>query len=405
MARGGSRALSPASVGANLALAVALLAVCGSAAAVAKEAIVPGRHVDLALVNARIVDGSGAEPIENGVILISGDRIEAVGMAAEVQVPGGVRLIDLGGRTVLPGFINAHVHRAFEPSNLRAWARAGVTTVRDEGAPGDTIEGLRDFQRRFSPDPEYARLFSAGTMFGAYGGYGSLPVNTPDQARRKVLAEIEKGVNAVKVALEDGYSGLRNLPNLTPDELAAIVETAHARGVPVSGHLTSGKHVDEMLDAGVDDVAHLPCDDVPAGAIGRLAGDGVYVIPAFTFSHNVGWPALACLGNLRRFLDAGVNVALGSDYAGDPGRYELGMPLYELLAMNAAGMTPMQVVVAATSAGAHVLKMEGDLGTLEAGKLADLLVVDGDPLADLRALSKACLVIHGGTVIRDELER
>jgi imidazolonepropionase-like amidohydrolase len=377
---------------------------CGSGTAPSGAASsTPGLRPTLALVNGSLIDGTGAAPVRGAVVLIAGDRIVAAGPAARVEVPAGVETVDVAGATILPGFINAHVHYAFDRANLAAWARGGVTTVRDESASVSQVSGLKAFRAEAASDPKNAGLISAGTMLAVLGGYGYLYFSSAAAARSDVQAEIGSGVDAVKVALEDGYAGTRGLPKPTPEELRAIVDTAHAAGLPVSGHITQAAYFQPMLDAGVDDIAHLPYDPIAEASLQEMVDRGVYVIPTFTVFRNYGAPMDGCVDNLRRIVALGGMVALGNDYGGGPGEFELGMPMYEIEMMSRAGMTPMQIIEAGTRNGAHVLRRDSDLGTIEPGKLADVLVVGGDPLADLHELSSVRLVVHGGAVIRDEI--
>lgn len=376
---------------------------CGTS----KASPMPGQTeqpVTLALVNGMMIDGTGANPVLNATVLVSGDKILAVGSASSLRVPTGARTVDLAGATILPGFINVHVHYAFDKSNLRAWAEGGVTTVRDESAVPEQIAGLKAFRAEVSADPHYARLISAGTMLAVPGGYGNLFVTSPENAQQAVLAEIGEGVDAVKVALEDGYAGRHDLPKLTPEELKVIVKTAHAHGLPVSGHITQGAYLQPMLDAGVDDIAHLPYDYIPSDSLQQMVKQDVYLTPTFTVFRNYGAPVAMVQNNLRQFVSLGGKVALGNDYGGGPGTFELGIPMYEIQMMSQSGMTPMQIIIASTKNAAHVCRMDGEIGTLEPGKLADILVVDGNPLEDLQALANVRMVIHNGVIIRDEIQ-
>jgi imidazolonepropionase-like amidohydrolase len=394
--------------GAVLVLAAGLLAAgcTGGTPAPAAGEGEPQTAVTLALVNGTLIDGTGADPVPEAVILIAGDRLAAVGPAASVQVPPGVETIDLGGRTVLPGFINAHVHYGYDTSNLQAWAQGGVTTVRDEGVISDwTLAEVSAFLAEVRGDARYARLVSAGFMITVPGGYGGLYVSMPDEARQKVFEELDAGVDLIKVSLEDGYAGRSGLPKLTSEELAAIVAAAHARGTLVSGNITQAAYLQPMLDAGVDDIAHVPYDAIPSASLKQMVQQGVYLTPTFTVYRNYGAPVAGCVANLRQFVRLGGKVALGNDFGGGPGDFETGIPMYEIENMAAAGMTPMQVIVASTKNAAHVANMESEIGTLEAGKIADILVVDGDPLADLQALTGVRLVIHDGVIIRDEIRK
>ena len=356
----------------------------------------------LALVNGTLVDGTGAGAIPNASIVIRGDRIVAVGPRASVSIPSGAQVLDVGGGTILPGLINAHVHFAYDEQKLEAWAQGGVTTVRDEGItssrPITELLALRDTTRK---NPKYARLVSAGYMMTVPDGYGALFVTSVQDARLKVLWQLDAGADLIKVSLEDGYAGKSGLPKLSQEQLKAIVAAAHERGTRVSGHITQARYVSDLVDAGVDDVAHDAYDVIPSDVLQRMVAKGIYLVPTFTVFRNYGAPVSTCVENLRRFVELGGQVALGNDYGGGPGQFELGIPMYEIEMMSKAGMTPMQIIVASTLNAARVSHMENELGTLEAGKIADLLVIKGNPLEDLDSLGNVQMVIHSGVIIRN----
>ncbi len=132
------------------------------------------------------------------------------------------------------------------------------------------------------------------------------------------------------MALEDGYAGTTGLPKLTPDELKAIVTAAHEKGLPVSGHITQGAYIQPMLDAGVDDIAHMAYDYVSPDVMQQMVDRGVYWIPTFTVFKNYGAPIGGLQNNLRQFIKLGGKVALGNDYGGGPGTFELGIPMVEV---------------------------------------------------------------------------
>lgn len=359
----------------------------------------------LALINGTLIDGTGAAAIPGAVVLMAGNRIIAAGPSAQVTVPPGVETIDVGGATILPGFINAHVHFAFDAAHLKAWAQGGVTTVRDEGAAPSQIADLKTFRASIERDANNARLVSFGSMMAVPGGYGQLYVSSPEEARQAVLTEVADGVDGIKVAIEDGYGGTRGLPKLTPEELKTIVDTAHAHHISVSGHITSGLYLQGLLDAGVDDVAHLPYDYLPSASVQQMIDDGVYLIPTFTVFHNYGVATAIPESNLTQIVQLGGKVALGNDYGGGPGDFELGIPMFEIESMAEAGMTPMQIIQASTMNAARVIGMANDLGTLQSDKYADVLVVGGDPLQDLQALRNVKLVVHNGVVITDKIRK
>ena len=386
-----------------LLIAILLLSGCGK---IQPAATVPpaSQPATLALIHATLIDGTGADPLKYAVILLANDKILEVGSFGGLAVPAGVKTIDLSGMTVLPGFINAHVHRGYDKANLKAWAEGGVTTVRDEGTSSSQLATLKSLKAELGADPQYARLVSAGVMLAVPGGYGDLYVNTAEEARRAVLNEVEQGADAIKVAMEDGYAGTTGLPKLSPEELKAIVTAAHENGLPVSGHITQGMYIQSLLDAGVDDVAHLAYDYVSAETMQQMIDHNVFWIPTFTVFRNYGAPAEMLRTNLRLFVERGGKVALGNDYGGGPGQFELGLPMYEIRMMSQAGMTPMQVIQAGTKNAAQVLRLEAAIGTLEPGKQADLLVVGGNPLEDLETLAQVKMVIHNGSIIRDDFQ-
>ena len=344
---------------------------------------------------ATVIDGTSAAALPDAVVVILGERIIAVGPRDELSIPAQVQAIELSGATILPGFINAHVHNAYKEQNLRWWAQEGVTTVRDLGERlGFPYFSTRD---RLRADPQNAWLISDGPLVTVPRGYPiagnsfpSLTVTSPEDAREKVVRLIDDGAELIKITLTSGGA-----PSLSAAEAAAIVETAHERGVPVSAHATTARDVQRALDAGVDDVAHLATDQASDRLVRQMVERGVYWVPTLEALRGRG------AENLQRFLAAGGHVALGND-GGYLSGLEIGMPMAEIRAMSKAGMTPMQIIIAATRDAARVCQQEASLGTLEAGKFADVLVVEGDPLQDLEALTRVRMVIHRGVVIRDE---
>ena len=351
----------------------------------------------LVLVGGTLIDGTGAEPLLDAVLVIQGERIVAVGPRGEVQIPPDARWVDLpAGATLLPGFINAHVHNAYQEYHLKTWAQEGVTTVRDVGAPlGFPYFSTRD---RLGANPELARVVSAGPLVTVPEGYPiawndfpSLTVTSPEDARQKINQLFEDGADLIKITLESSAG-----PILSPEEAAAIVETAHAWGAPVTAHVTRPDDLLRALDAGVDDVAHIVPDRVSDEVLRRMIEMGVYWVPTFAAFDGRG------SNNLSRFMAFGGQVALGND-GGYLEGLEIGMPMREIELMQSAGMTPMDVIVAATRNAAHVCRLSDSLGTLQVGKLADVLVVEGDPLQDLHALGDVRLVVHGGVVIRGKV--
>jgi imidazolonepropionase-like amidohydrolase len=361
----------------------------------------------LALINGTLIDGTGADPVPDAVVVIRQGRIIAVGSQAGVDIPGDAEIIDIEGATILPGFFNAHVHQGFNEQHLETWAQAGVTTVRDLGAyPANDLFSRRD---AFLKDNRYARLVAAGPIVTVPQGYPmvpwgfkGLPVTSPEDAASKVNQLLDDGADVVKIAVETGDIFRTTIPVLSPEEAAAIVKVAHERGTPVSAHVTAAQDLWRALDAGVDDIAHMITNHLSPQLVDRMLVDDVYWVPTLELWKNVGYGDRRAVANLRRFVEAGGKVALGTDYAGYDAEFDLGMPIQEMELMQKAGMTPMQIIVAGTRNAARVCNLDHELGTLEVGKIADVLIVAGDPLADIRALLDVRLVLHNGVVIRDE---
>jgi imidazolonepropionase-like amidohydrolase len=364
----------------------------------------------LALANGRLIDGTGAEPLLDAAVLIEGTRIAAVGSRQRVSIPNEAQVMDVQGATILPGLINAHVHAAYSESTLKAWAAGGVTTVRDLGNGGRRSElfALRD---RVQAKPACARLVAAGPMVTVPGGYPIVPwgvsgltVTSVDDARQKVGALLDDGADVIKVALESGATFGREIPMLSPAEAAAIVALAHERGTVVSAHVTAARDVEVALDAGVDDLAHMVVDGLPDALIERVVEAGVYWVPTLELWDGVSRAQgidldRRAVRNLERYVAAGGKVALGTDYAGYDTAFQLGTPMREVELMLQAGMSPLQILVAATRNAAQVCNLGSEIGTLEPGKRADILVVEDDPLQDVQALTQTRWVFRDGVLI------
>ncbi len=357
----------------------------------------PVNHRYQCLVNGTLIDGTERAPMADAAVLFRDDTIVAVSPRDRMTIPAGTDLIDAGGAFILPGFVNAHVHKAIQYDNLRQWAAAGVTTVRDVGAaePVETVFRFREEVRR---DPSCARLVAAGPLVTVPGGYPLVPnrfpalaVNSPTDAEEKIRRLIGQGADLIKITLEPG----NNLPMLSAAEMQAIVEIAHHNQFPVTAHLTRAADYPRSLDAGVDQFEHIAVDTMSEELIERMVRKGVILIPTLTAMGN----SSQVTDNFRRYLAAGGLAAVGNDSGYITG-LELGMPISELLAMQRAGLSPLQVIRAATQLGARACRLDGILGTVEPGKQADLLLIGGDPLQDLRHLLDVRGVYHAGVAIR-----
>jgi imidazolonepropionase-like amidohydrolase len=373
----------------------------------------PGPSVSLdeilALEGGTLIDGTGTPPVNDAVIIIKNEYILSVGNRKDTEIPEGAKVIPLKGTTILPGFINSHVHRGYNEHNLKTWAYNGVTTVRDLG--GNPQNNLFAFRNTVLNKKECARLIAAGPMVTVPGGYptvpwgspSALPVASPEDARKKTIGLLDDGADIIKIALDSGSSFNLNIPKLSLKEARVITDVAHQRGTIVSAHVLVSQDLEYALDAWVDDIAHMVVDDLSDDLIKRVVDLGVYWVPTLELWHGVRQSlGEAAIENLRRFVQAGGLVALGTDYEGYDCEFDLGMPIREIRWMKQAGMSPMQIIVAASKNAACICNLADSIGTLKKGKIADILIVKGNPLEDVEALLDLRMVIHGGQIIRDE---
>jgi imidazolonepropionase-like amidohydrolase len=358
-----------------------------------------------AIGNAILIDGTGSGPIPNAVILIQDEYIQSVGTASSIDIPAGAKIVDVGGSYILPGFMNTHVHSAYDESSLREWAQSGITTVRDLGIFAHSPAEAFSIRNDLLQDNKNARLVAAGPLVTTVDGYGNYAVSSPSDAEWKVNLLIDAGADLIKIAIEDDLQG-RTWPMLSEDEIEKIVQTAHGRGKPVSAHISRSRHIEMAIDAEVDDLAHMAVDFVPDSLFADMIEKDIYWVPTLELwdgvreLHGLNWDAIA-KDNLGRFVQAGGKVALGTDYDGYIFQFELGMPMLEIQLMQEAGMASMQIIMAATIHAAHVCNLENELGTVEPGKIADLLIVNDNPLDDLESLLDVHMVIHNGEIITD----
>jgi imidazolonepropionase-like amidohydrolase len=324
-----------------------------------------------------------------------------------VTVPDGFQVIDVTGLYLVPGLINAHVHGGYDESRLKAWAAGGVTTVRDLSA-APPAENLFRARNSLRADPSNARLVAAGPFITVPDGYPIVPwgaqaltVTTVKDAARTANQLIDEGADIIKISLEAGRGFGRVIKVLSADQAKAVVDAAHARGRRVSAHITAAEDIARCLSAGVDDIAHMPSDTASADLAATVSSRGIYWVPTLELWHNVGAAyGIRAVGNLRRFVAAGGPVALGTDYAGYAAEFDLGLPIREMEWMLEAGLTNREVLLAATRNAAVVCGLGRELGTIQTGWIADILVLGADPLDDLHALQDLRYVIHNGQVIR-----
>jgi imidazolonepropionase-like amidohydrolase len=364
-----------------------------------------------------LIDGHGGPPVRHAAVVVQGDRILFAGPASEIEFPSNAVVHNLGGLTILPGFFNTHVHEAsfiqsapgrLELSRLAQWAWEGVTTLRDVTSPREELLRYKQ-NEEVQRDPTLARLLMAGPCIEVPGGraetYNRLIIYSPEDARQKIEDLLDDGADVVKLYFEDGSIFGESWNVMTTEEARMIVKVAHGRGKKVTAHVQEAYLVEKALDAGVDDVCHSQVDEpVPDHLIERMVEQGMSLVPTLEMSNTWAPFLRTSLVNLSRMVELGVRVAIGTDYSYTFDiEFEVGMPLTEMLLMERGGMTPMQIIVAGTRNSAYVCGLERELGTIEKGKIADLIAVDGDPLENLSALKHdLVMVVHGGVIIRDE---
>jgi imidazolonepropionase-like amidohydrolase len=415
----------------------------------------------LALVGGRILDGYGGTPIEDGVVLVAGERIVAVGSAAEVPVPDGVRVVPTDGMTVLPGLCDMHVHlqlvghgdyarwdELYGERNEEVMAiaaaqllSAGVTCARDLGGPLDPlVETRRRIDAGEIPGP---RLFISGPFlqrapYEPWQADYRWGVDGPEDAGRKTRTLIEGGADVIKLIDQD---------QLTDEEVAAIVETAHAAGTPVVAHSHRMDEIRVGLRHGVDNFEHTGLGTAPGYAPDVLQAlsernSGLYWTPTISplyvmqytgeiFPERLDDPRWRegmpreMADEIRASLDdiphlpyyalfpsriprlptkfaqlreTGVRMMIGTD-AGIPSMFHNDATWREMVKWVELGVPPMEVIQSATLWPARFLGRAGEFGTVEAGAWADLIAVPGDPLTDMTVIRDPVLILKGGEVV------
>ncbi|GAB2878065.1 amidohydrolase family protein [Pseudoduganella ginsengisoli] len=419
------------------------------AAALALSAIfVAAAHAQVtvkAIKAGRLVDVAAGTVLKDQLIVITGERITAVGPASSTNVPAGAEVIDLSAQTVLPGLIDMHVHLTDDPmqqgysalgiSDVRSALHgvkaarltldAGFTTVRNVGASGFGDVALRDaINDGDIPGP---RMRTAGYAIGIQGGHcdnnllpaeykvkGPGVADGPWEARAKVREMAKYGADVIKMCASGGVLSKGDEPGAqqyTLEEMKAIVEEAHKLGRRVAAHAHGASSIRDAILAGVDSVEHASMIDDEGIKLARdkgtwlvmdiynddfilQEGEKAGMLPeAIEKERAVGQLQR---DNFKKAVKGGAKIAFGTD----AGVYPHGDNARQFFYMTKYGMTPMQAIQAATIHAADLLGWKDRVGSLAAGKYADIIAVDGDPAADAALLTKVRFVMKGGVVVR-----
>ena len=401
----------------------------------------PRRPPQIAIRAARLLDVKDGRLINNAVVLIEGERIVAVG--AGLSAPASATVIDLGDVTLLPGLIDCHTHllasldsngdygrmlltksqayRALEgAANARKTLRAGFTAVRDVESEGSGYAdvALRDaINRGLVEGPRMKVATRAIAAVGSYEPRGISPdlpdfprgaqlISGVEEARRAAREQIGNGADHLKV-----YADWGCCPTLTPDELRVIVEEAHKARKRVAAHAQTVDGIRNALNAGVDSIEHG--NRIDREMLEVMRQKGIWIVPTLSAVKRAAARVTdaevlkrqnAMLENKQKILlaarDMGVKIALGYDAAEESLHGTNGS---EIVALTEAGFSNLEAIRIATLGGAELLGWQDQIGSLEAGKFADIIAVRGNPLSDISQLKQVLFVMKGGAVKMNEV--
>lgn len=396
---------------------------------------------------ARMIDGQSNTVITPGAVLVRGKKIEAVG--GDLQPPAGAQVIDLGEATLLPGLIDTHVHillqgditsaeydeqlfkesmpyRALRASrSVKIALENGFTTMRDvetEGAMFTDVDVKRAINNGVIPGPRMFVSTRALSVTGGYGPTGYAPeiiyprgvqiVDGVEACRKAVREQIGGGADWIKVYADRSYfidkdGSLNSTPTFTREELKAIVDEAHRLRRKVAAHAMCRPGLENALAAGVDTIEHGVA--IPDDLLDVMVKNGVYLAPTLTVTDYVAegrakaggaiWAKIPGFhqDTFRRAVKKGVRIAFGTDAGGFT--WDLNQAR-EFTFMTRFGMTPMAAIQAATTVAAALLGQSETLGSLEAGKFADVVAVPGNPLDDIKLMEKVSFVMKDGVIYK-----
>jgi imidazolonepropionase-like amidohydrolase len=442
----------------RLPLAFAALALAGiPAASQTNSAIV--------LQDVRLIDGTGAPPVEHATIVIQDGKImQVVHGASGTTVPAEARMLRLTGKTVMPGIINGHGHLGLtkgttvSPANytaenverqLKQYERYGVTTMISLGMNKDLLYELRSRQEK--GEIAGATILTADRGIGVPGGMPPVDVGpdqiyrpaTPEEARKDVDEMQSRDANLVKIWVDDA---LHKLPAPKPAVYAAAIDEAHKQHLRAAAHVYYLGDSKQLIQDGIDILAHSIRDqEVDTDAVSLVNNRKVYYIPTleleqsfYIYARHPAWMDTAffksavdpqleaeltspaykskveqdpatkihetasetAMSNLKKLYEAKALIAFGTDSGATPYRIQGWAEHRELQLMVEAGMKPLEVIHSATAVTAQMLHIEEKTGSVERGKQADLIVLNADPLADIRNTEKIAMVLHNGHIVK-----
>ena len=355
----------------------------------------------LAVVNGRLIDGTGAEPVAEATVIMEDGRVQAAG--ADVDVPAGAHVIDAEGKTVMPGLVEGHAHvggNGAAQQNLRLSLQRGITTVCSVSANDAGIKLRDEIEERQVRG--CARLVAGCIVTCTFGHVRFRCADGPWEVRKAVREMAQLGADFIKTAASGGFwaaDEVCSVQNYTVEELVALADEAHAWHLPVVVHAHTQPGINNSIEAGIDQIHHGAFID-EEGVRGILEHD-LWYMPTLrvTSDRNIAaWPSRPWMAEemkesqpihregVRLAHELGVKIAFGCDYPGSKDGWAVGdAAMWELQELTWCGLSPMEAIVAATRTTAEAYRLD-DIGTLEPGKRGDLLVVACDPLEDISGL-------------------